>query len=85
MDAACNVLITSLYDALAILGDYAKDRLVSELKTGHKIRLSEGDCSPKEEIEAALIAVLGAGGKVLVRLWNEKLEAVGYSGLNIEK
>lgn len=79
MDSASNVLITSLFDALDILGDYAKDRLVAVLKTHHKIRLSEQDCSPKEEIEAALITVLGAGGNVLVRLWNEKLEVVGYS------
>ena len=72
-----NLLVSSLHDALAVLGDYAKEELLLILKRQHKIALSENRCSTKDEIEKALIETLGMGGQVLVNLWNEKLEMVG--------
>jgi hypothetical protein len=73
-----NLLISALHDALAVLGDYAKEELLLILKRQYRIALSEnGRCSTKDEIEKALIEALGTGGQVLVNLWNEKIEVAG--------
>ena len=74
MDNNDNLLVSSFHDALAVLGDYAKEELLQILKQQYKITLSENGCSTKDEIVKALIEALGQGGQVLVNLWNEKLE-----------
>ena len=78
------LLVSSLHDALAVLGDYAKEELLLILERQHRIALSENRCSTKDEIEKALIETLGVGGQVLVDLWNEKLEVSSAYASSVE-
>jgi hypothetical protein len=65
-------MVRALHETLDMLGEPSKAALLEALERDYGIVLSEGRCSPPEQIEAALTSVFGPGAEIIIKEWKKK-------------
>ncbi len=67
-------MVNALHETLDLLGKPSKKALLDALENDYGIILSGDRCSQPEQIEAALIGILGPGAEIIIKVWKKKVD-----------
>ncbi len=72
-------MVESLHSTLAVLNPLGVEIVMNTMDRVYGVSCSEQACSSKEEIEEALVNVLGKeAGSVVVREWDKKIQSDAF-------